>query len=122
VHRHFTAIGTAHIRQKTLVAPQQGHGFKRGVKSHQCFILATISCSYIAYPHAGGPNICRLMPVREYLYQCTLLELMEQYHTHLFDKAGLKNIIFTALTGVKLKICKPPVLDWFDRYQNHGNN
>jgi hypothetical protein len=62
------------------------------------------------------------MPVREYLYQCTLLELMEQYHTHLFDKAGLKNIIFTALTGVKLKICKPPVLDWFDRYQNHGNN
>jgi hypothetical protein len=35
---------------------------------------------------------------------------------------GLKNIIFTALTGVKLKIYKPSEVDWFDRYQNHGNN
>jgi hypothetical protein len=35
---------------------------------------------------------------------------------------GLKNIIFTAQTGVKLKIYKPSEVDWFDRYQNHGNN
>lgn len=48
-------------------------------------------------------NIRRLMPVCECLYQCTLLELMQQCLTHLLGKIGFEKHHFHGTNWREIK-------------------